>query len=273
MNDSSTYQAVRIGDTADWRLICVISARGMSAYLRHIDPTQSIITLFDEKWQGSEDTLLELIENKVYDNPQILDDFSADIVLVAPKAIWVPTRLVADDEDEAGRLYAQVYAYGQADVMEQEVGDATCLYSLVPGLKAFLQRTFPGARVHSHLAVMVRNFRQRSADMPRIYVEIREGNVDFIAFNQKNLLMSATHPWSALEDIEYHLYNIMDIYGLDSKEVQISISGLREVKTELMNRLREHIRYVMLTMMPGIGVKSGMPLPASLLLRQDQIKE
>ena len=50
MNESSTYQAVRIGDIADWRLICSVSSRGMSAYLRHVSPTEPVVTLFDEKW-------------------------------------------------------------------------------------------------------------------------------------------------------------------------------------------------------------------------------
>ena len=52
MNESNTYQAVRIGDIADWRLICVISAQGVGAWLRHVSPTQELVTLFDEKWNA-----------------------------------------------------------------------------------------------------------------------------------------------------------------------------------------------------------------------------
>ena len=161
MNESNTYQAVRIGDIADWRLICVISARGMGAWLKHANPTQEIVTLFDEKWTCHSDTLLERIENTVYDHPQVLDDFSADIAIVAPKSIWVPTAMVADDEEEAARLYNQIYTAEECDIMSEAVEDATSLFTLVPGLNAFLQRTFPGARLHSHLAVMARRFRER----------------------------------------------------------------------------------------------------------------
>lgn len=268
MNDSSTYQAVKIGDTADWRMICVISASGISAYLRHQDPSQETVTLFDAKLQGNEDSLLRNIENMVYDHPQVLDDFSADIVIVAPRSIWVPASLVEENEEEAARLYNQVYQAESEDVMIEEAGDAACLFSLVPGLNAFLCRTFPGARVHSHLAVMVRNFSKRSTDMPRIYLDIREGFVDFVAFDRRNLLMSATHRRRSLADIQYHLFNIMDVYGLDPEEVQISLSGPREEKTKLMAELREHFKYVMLTMMPGIGAKPGMSLTAALMMRQ-----
>ena len=88
MNESNTYQAVRIGDIADWRLICVISAQGIGAWLRHASPTQELVTLFDEKWNADSGSLLERIENTVYDHPQVLDDFSADIAVVAPRSIW-----------------------------------------------------------------------------------------------------------------------------------------------------------------------------------------
>lgn len=268
MNESNTYQAVRIGDIADWRLICHVSARGMNAYLKHNNPTEDIVTLFDDKWNEDTDSLLRQIENCVYDHPQVLDDFSADVVITAPKSIWVPTELVADDEEEAAGLYAGIYPAEESDVMSEQVDDATCLYTLVPGLNAFLQRTFPGARIHSHLAVMAAKFRGRSADMPRIYIDIRDGEADFIAFNRSSFVMAATHKWQNTPDIQYHLFNIMNVFGFDPKDTQVSLSGIREVKSELVAELRKTLDYVMLTMMPGIGAKAGMSLPAALMLRE-----
>jgi len=266
MNESNIYQAVRIGDIADWRLICSISAQGMGAWLKHVNPTQDIITLFSEKWQEEGDSLLSRIENMVYDHPQVLDDFSSDIVVVAPKSIWVPAETVGEDDDEAARLYNQVYPSCGPDIMSETVDDAMCLFTLVPGLNAFLLRTFPGARVHSHLGVLVRRFRERSSDMPRIYVDIREGEADYVAFDRKNLLMGVTHRWHNPADIQYHLYNILNVCQLDPTEVQVSLSGPSGLKTDLMSELRRTLNYVMLTMTPGPGQKAGMPLPASLLL-------
>ncbi|MDE6007441.1 MAG: DUF3822 family protein [Muribaculaceae bacterium] len=267
MNDSSTYQAVRIGDIAEWKLICVISESGMSAYLKHSNPTQDVISLFDESWDVNEETLLERIENVVYDHPQVLDDFSADIAVVAPKSIWVPTELVHDREEDIPELYNNVYSAADEDVMADEDVEATCLFSLVPGLRSFLQRTFPGARIHSHLAVMTSRFRDRSSDMPRVYIDIRHNWADFVAFDRRNLLMAASHPWKEPSDIEYSLFNILNVYGLDPEVVQVSLSGPRDVKNPLMHDLRKYVTYVMLTMMPGIGVKAGMPLIGALLMR------
>lgn len=267
MNESNTYQAVRIGDIADWRLICVISAQGVGAWLRHVSPTQELVTLFDEKWNADTGSLLERIENTVYDHPQVLDDFSADIAVVAPRSIWVPSVMVADDDDEVCRLYTQVYDAECGDIIAGTVGDATCLGSLVPGLNAFLQRTFPGARIHPHLSVLARRFRERGADETRVFIDIREGEADFIAFSGRTLLAGVTHRWHDPADIQYHLFNIMHVYGLDPASVQVSLSGLRDIKTGLMRELRRDISYVMLTMVPSPGVKAELPLAGSLLLR------
>ena len=267
-HDASTYQAVRIGDLADWRLLLWIGAGGMGAWLKHEDPTRPLETIFAEEWKDAGESLLHRIESAVYDHPQVLDDFSADIAVTARRTVWVPTELVADDEDEAFRLYSQVYPAQPGDVMSETVGDATCLFSLVPGLNAFLNRTLPGARVHSHLAVMMRRFRERSSDMPRVYIDIRDGEVDFIAFDRKDLLMAATHKWHHPGDIRYHLFNIMQVFGLDPRQVQVSVSGPSRLKTELVQELRKTVAYVMLTMIPTIGAKADLPLPVSLLLRR-----
>lgn len=266
MNDSNTYQAVRIGDISDWRMIASISATGMGAWLKNDDPMREVEAMFVQTWNSPEEDILRNIENAVYDHPQLLDDFSSDITVIAPKSIWVPTELVDENEEEASRLYNQVYSAEESDIMNEEVDGATCLFTLTPGLNAFLQRTFPGARVHSHLGVMARRFRERSADMPRVYLEIRDAEVDILAFDRREMLMAATHRWYSPNDIQYHLFNILNVYGLNPAEVQVSLSGLKDVKSKLMTELRKTIAYVMFTMMPSPGAKAEMPVSASLLL-------
>lgn len=268
MNENSTYQAVRIGDIADWRLICVISSKGMCAYLKHVNPTEDVITLIDKNWPENPDTLLENIESTVYDHPQVLDDFTTDMAVIAPKSVWIPSEICEDDEDLIAELYNKVYLAEPEDVMSDICEEQTCAYTLTPGLKAFLQRTFPGARVHSHLGVMVSRFRDRSADMPRVYIDIRQGECDFVVFDRRNLLLASTHQWHEQNDIKYHLYNILNVYDLKPKEVQVSLSGLRDIKTSLMVDLRETLSYVMLTTMPSVSSKTGMPLHAAMLMRK-----
>ena len=47
----------------------------------------------------------------------------------------------------------------------------------------------------------------------------------------------------------------------------MSLSGLRDEKSELLKSLRQDVAYVMMTMVPGIATKAGMSLTAALLMR------
>lgn len=264
--DATRYSAVRIDDTAEWRLTVSIRHDGMSAYLRNEgDPMQSVVTLFEERWAEDDEGLLKRIEAAVYDHPQLLDDFSTDIVITTGRALWAPDSAVDEQESEV-EIYNKVYAAEEEDIFVDEIDDMRCLYTLVPGLKAFIQRTLPGARTWCQQSVEIRRFRERGDEMPRVYIDIRDGEADFMAFSGRTLLLAATHPWRDPMDIVYHLFNILDVCGLDPQNCQVSLSGKREVKSPLLAKLREHVQFVMLTMMPSMVGKTEMPLAAALLV-------
>ena len=154
--------------------------------------------------------------------------------------------------------------------MQDYVDGKVCAYTLVPGLQAFLQRTFPGARVRCHQSVLVKRLCDRVVDMPRVYIDIRKGWADFVVFDGTKLLMAVSHEWRAQEDIRYHLFNLLDVYDIDPKGVHVSLSGMRDEKNALMQALRGDVAYVMKTLVPGIASKTGMSLVASLLMRSEK---
>lgn len=268
MEENNGYRAVRIGDPSDWRLVMVIGSTGVEAYLRNVEnPMDEVETLFVEEWPSEDSGLLERIEGAVYDHPQLLDDFAADISVETPYALWAPEAVIDSDDDPGDRIFTTVYAARDEDIMRDYLEDKVCLYTLTPGLQGFLQRTFPGARIRCHQTVMVTRLEDRVVDMPRVYIDIRKGWADFVAFEGRKLLMSVTHEWREKEDIRYHLFNLLESYGLDPKEVHVSLSGLRDEKSELLKSLRQDVAYVMMTMVPGIATKAGMSLTAALLMR------
>lgn len=266
MEELTTYKGVRIDDTGDWRLTVHISSQGMGAWLKNIaEPTEPIATLFVKEWTKDDETLLQRIETEVYDHPQLFDDFSTDVVLTTGKALWVPlSELTAPGSEIA--LYNRVYNAEEEDLFADELDNKVCLYTLTPGLRGFLQRTLPGARTWCHQSVAVKRFSERGADMPRVYVDIREKEADFYLFDDKKLLLAATHPWNDANEIMYHIFNIVDVYGLDFSECQVSLSGKRDVKGNLMEMLRDRFKYVMSTMKPSVMAGSDMPMSVAMVM-------
>lgn len=265
MEDKNKYLAVRIDDAANWRLTIYISRRKISAYLKNEDdPTEPVATLFCETIECDESELLREIEEAVEYHPQLLDDFSTDIIICTDKVIWVPnTEIEKYGEQE---VYNKVYKASEEDIFLDEVEDMTCLYTLVDGLLPFIKRTLPGARTWNQQTVTVRRFIERVTDVPRIFVEIREKEADYIGFDGKRMLFAVTHPRRDIESPVKEIINLAEVFELNPRECQISVSGPRDEKTELIKMLREHFSYVMLTMIPSAVATHEMPQAVSMLV-------
>lgn len=263
----STYRGLRIDDTAEWHLVIYISESGISAYLKQIEnPLEPIVTMFSKEWKCDDGSLLSNIENAVYDNPQLLDDFSTDVVICSPRSIWVPAS-VSDDRDSCAVLYNRVYAGNEAeDLFIDDLGEMKNIAYLCSGLAPFLRRTLSGSRIRTQQGILASRLSERGADMPRLYVDLYGDKADMLLFDGRKLLLGATHSWREQNDIVYHVLNIIDVYGLDREKVQVSISGGKGIKTELMKDLRKFMPYVMLTMLPTAVSKTEMPLSAAFAI-------
>lgn len=217
--------AADYADTGQWRLIVNISPTGISAHLEntiHTDLEPQL--LFATEWEEDADTLLQHIENAVYDHPRVLDDFTARIIVHDRNTLFMPTAIMEENEGIEEIFYTTVFEADPADVMTDTFGDITAIYSPTPGLKGFLSRTFPGAMVESSLMRKVRLNREASGK--RIYVFIRKGEADFILFDGNALFSASTHSVNAPSDIVYHAVNIMDVYGIPPSEVNAIIEGM-----------------------------------------------
>lgn len=232
---------------------------------------EPLITMFHEQWGADDENLLKRIETTVYDHPQLFDDFSTEIIINTERAIWVP-RKVLDEERESEfmrdeyELYNMVYKSEEEDIFSDELGDKICLYTLVPGLNSFLRRTLPGARTWCQQTLAVRRFTEQVSDMPRLYVDIRSGEADYYAFDGKKLLLAVTHEWNDIMDMVYQVFNLIDIWHLDRGNTQVLLSGKRDMKGEMMKILREHLKYVMLTMLPSAVSKADLPVAVGLAI-------
>ena len=136
-------------DTGQWHLTAYFSRHRAFASLRHLtDPAVPRRVLFDTRWNAEGGELLKKTEGIVYENPAVLDDYSADIVIAAQDTLFIPASI--DDECAAEKCYAAVYRNADPDDMITEKDDDLQAISVgAPGKKAFLGRTFPGTRAGS----------------------------------------------------------------------------------------------------------------------------
>ncbi len=221
----TTLTVADFADTGQWRLIVNIYTTGMTAFLENtlhddVEPQQ----LFSARWEPDAENLLHNIENAVYDNPRMLDDFSARIILFDRRTLFIPTLLAEETEGAEEDFYTDLYQAAKEDVIVESDGDITAASSLAPGLKGFLSRTFPGARISSNLMSQVARLRKESAGKGvsmHVTPREQEKEADFILLDGSSLISASTHPIGDSEDIVYHAYNIIDAYGYDADEVDV----------------------------------------------------
>ncbi len=222
-------------DTGLWHLTVKVSDHGLSAFLNLKDSeTEPPRTLVAVNWPKDRDGLMAKIENTVYDHPEVLDDYSATIIVESNRTLAVPPEILKEEGD-AERLYTMVYKSHPEDVISDDTGKEAILFTLIPGMISFLRRTFPGARVRSHLSLLIEKVRKEYTGL-RIYLNLRQGEADIIAMNGESLLSASVQPWREWTDIAYRVMNLIDVYGLPANECDILIEGAEPGSFDSLNQ-------------------------------------
>lgn len=245
MTENIPYPGMRPDflDTGQWHLAVDISKHGFGAWLL---PDESLGTvprvIIRTDWPTSDEGLLTRIEDTVYDNPTVLDDYSADIIVECDRQLWLPSALYPTDDDCAD-AYNSVYGGDILDVMVNDVGSEKCAFMLTPGLKSFMQRSFPGARIWSQLSLLKEASRQPHESF-RCLLDIRHTSFDLILLCRGELITASTHQWKTEADIAYTLLNILQSYFASTSETEIIFSGIRDIRQSLGKTLQPYFKSI-----------------------------
>lgn len=218
--------AADFADTGQWRLLLKIGVTGLEAFLENtLHPEIEPQPLCNVTWDLNRDMLKKNIEDAVYSNPRLLDDFATRVILYDPCTLFIPSEIAEERAGAEEELYKKVYTAEDADIMTDFDRDITAAWSLAPGIKSFLTRTFPGARITCNLMEKVRNLRKDNSDLS-LHVFARKGETDVILLDGKKLISASTHEWSHLDDIAYLALNLLDVYGYMIGDVKFFLEGV-----------------------------------------------
>lgn len=218
--------AADFADTGQWKLILKIGCRGLEALLENtVHPEIESQPLCKASWPQNKDQLKKNIEEAVYSNPRLLDDFATNIILFDPRTLFIPTEIAEERAGAEEEIYQKVYAAEPSDIMTDFDRDITAAWALAPGVKSFLMRTFPGARITCNLMDKVRNLRKNNEEL-WLWTFARSEEVDVIMLDSKKLISASTHEWTHPDDIAFLTFNLLDVYGYKIKDCKIQISGV-----------------------------------------------
>ncbi len=230
-------------DTGQWHLAVDISKDGFGAWLIP-DATLGLNPkiIINQPWNPSEEGLLARIEDAVYDNPTLLDDYSADIIIESDRQLWLPATLYPTDDDCA-EAYVNVFGGDILDVMVNDLGKEKCAFMLAPGLKSFMQRSFPGARIWSQQSLL-REVGKQPTEAYKCLVDIRKSYIDIVLLDRNELLCATSQPWKSHSEIAYAIFNILKTFKAAPNMTEIVFSGIRSVRQSIGKVIASYFKSV-----------------------------
>lgn len=221
-----TLTAADFADTGQWRLLLNIGSTGLEAFLENTLHTElPPQPLCKAQWELNRDKIRENLEEAVYSNPRLLDDFATKIIIYDPRTLFIPTEIAEENADSEVENYNKVYKAESSDVMSDYDRDITATWQFAPGVKSFLMRTFPGARITCNLLEKVRSLRKNNGGLT-LHVFVRPEETDIILLEDSNLVSASTHEWRFADDIAFLALNVLDVYGLKLKDTFLALHGL-----------------------------------------------
>lgn len=257
--DATRFTAADLADTGQWRLILHIDEGGMSGWLATATPGDIPPgALFGARWADRRDNILKEIENTVYDHPRVLDDYSTDIILATDRVMWVPeSELEVDNAEET--IYTALFPTLGGEAMADTLGPVPALFTSGAGLKAFIGRTFAGARVRCQMSLTAAAACTPSS-RARVIIDIRQGKADMVIADRGDFKAGVSHDWGAPADIVYHLFQLLDVLAVDASGADILLAGDPATAQAVADILSA------LPSLPAVAIHDSSSMPLSVAL-------
>lgn len=209
-------------------MILNIRKDGLDAWLENtIHPEYPPQKLCESSWQDSGLSILKNLEEAVYQSPRLLDDFATRIVIYDSHTLFVPVEFAEESADSEAELYNSIYESAPNDIMTETRFGLTAIWSIGSGVREFLLRTFPGARLTCNLMEKVADAMQNNGGY-NLKAEIRENETDVVLVNGDKLLAASTRERRKKSEVEDFIREVVHAYDLKPGDVATEIVDLTE---------------------------------------------
>lgn len=254
-----------------WTLMLAVSEHRLQFILYTLAQQNSLIAR-EIPLKPSANWVAEL-ENAVYDNPVLLDDYgSVSIVTDAPHFVVMPPAL-AEDEALAESTFRAAFPDDDCDVLTCTMPqcDVAVAYGLPRGMFSFLQRTFNTAPVVHHLYPLCEHFKRLNtgSGISRMFINLHDHSMDMVVYHKGEMMLANSFPLRNAADAAFLALHTWNSFGLDALADEIQLTGEKRLKDEMAPLLRKYVRYVMPAIYPAAAMRLGdqaMSAPLDLIL-------
>ena len=214
---------------------------------------------------------LKALEDVIYDNPLLLDDFKK-VECLTDYCYRMPLPAESTNDDCRTALATtnpeidteseiEIHSTGCSNAIVASVQDAD--------IKSFLLRTFYNIRFTDRMSMLCRYFRKAGGGngTSRIYALTRDRRMKLIAIDGDRLLLANDFDYQKPIDAAYYIMASMESLGLDMNSTGMHIEGSdRQEIAEILNPYIRSIDQIPLSTLHCRASKATLQAPFDLLI-------
>lgn len=206
------------------------------------------------------DDYLKALENCIYDNPVLIQDYKHIAVSIESSRFAV-LPVEVSDEDLMNDIMDYMYVGDSEDryICDLTSGKSTIAFTVPQGVVSFLQRTFNMPEIVHHLVPLCAYSAEKStkSGISKMFVYLSDNRMDMCIYRKGELLMANTFRYRNSEEPSYYILNAWQTFGMDVLTDELQLSGDKMIRDLLMPILRKYISYVMPIIFPAAAMKIG----------------
>lgn len=256
---SNTTSDIEIRHPERWNLIMRLGSNTIK-FILYSDEEENSLICRELPLSLSGDDYLKVLENCIYDNPVLIQDYKRVAVSVESSRFVVLPKEV-NDEDSMNNIMDYMYVGDSDDRYMCDLADGKCsiAFTVPHGVVMFLRRTFDMPKIVHHLVPLCTYSAVKSekSGISKMFVHLSDNRMDMCIYRKGELLMTNTFRYRNNEEPSYYILNAWQTFGMDSLTDELQLSGDKTVRDMLMPMLRKYISYVMPIIFPAAAMKIG----------------
>ena len=127
------------------------------------------------------------------------------------------------------------------------------------GLRGFLDRTFNVPQVCHQLYPLCEHYYRlnKGSGIARMFLNLHDGSMDMVVYDRGDLLVANSYAFTNVDDAVFFALHAWQSLGLNQQDDEIQITGRRDQRDDIAERLRRYVRYVMPAIYPAAALRLG----------------
>lgn len=240
-----------------WQLYIAVGDRGLDIMAYNPLEEHSLLTAYIE-FEGEYSA--KAVEDAVYDNPLLLNDFKRVTVILRNTPFALIPDDIAADAPTTETIVGELTGRTDSEILLDKLPLLNMSVAFAPDadLLNFLRRTFSGVSVRHRISALLGYWHATTRAMRPLttHVNLRDDTVDIASFSGNSLLFANTFKAASMADRLYYIMAVRESLGADA-EIPVVLGGDRRLRDELSGVLGRYVTRVLPAVFPVAMFKAG----------------